>query len=76
MATGTEALVVIFLALGFKTRIISFPLMVIAIVTVHGANGFPASQNGYEIPLYYMLMLFVLMTQGPGKISLDETVKY
>ncbi len=77
MATATEVLGVILLALGLKTRMIAFPLMVVmvvAIVTVHGANGFAASQNGYEIPLYYMIMLFVLMTQGAGKISLDETL--
>lgn len=75
MATATEALGVIFLALGLKTRLISVPLMVVmlvAITTVHFKNGFAASGNGYEIPLYYLIMLFVLATTGPGKYSIDK----
>ena len=77
LATGAEALGVVFLTLGFKTRLISIPLMVtmvVAITMVHWKNGFAASAHGYEIPLYYLLMLFVLATTGPGKYSLDETV--
>lgn len=74
MATATEALGVILIALGFKTRLISIPMMVVmivAIVTVHWKNGFAASANGYEIALYYLLMLFVIATTGPGKFSID-----
>jgi len=29
-------------------------------------------QNGFEMPLYYTLFLFVLLTQGAGKFSLDR----
>ena len=75
LATTTEALGVVFLALGFQTRLICVPLMVtmiVAIVTVHWQHGFAASGNGYEIPLYYFLMLFVLATTGPGKYSIDK----
>ena len=76
LATTTEALGVIFLVLGFKTRLISVPLMVtmiVAIITLHWKNGFAASASGYEIPLYYFLMLFVLATTGAGKYSLDDS---
>lgn len=31
-------------------------------------------QNGYELVLYYTLMLFVLVGQGAGKFSLDRLV--
>jgi putative oxidoreductase len=46
-------------------------VMVVAIVTVHLPHGFESGNNGFEIPLYYFIMLFVLMTHGAGKISLD-----
>ncbi|MDX1828344.1 MAG: DoxX family protein [Lutibacter sp.] len=74
LATATENLGVLFLILGFSTRIISVPLiivMIVAIKTVHLANGFESGNNGFEIPLYYILMLFTLFIYGPGKYSLD-----
>jgi putative oxidoreductase len=75
LATGTEIFGVILLTLGLFSRIISIPLiitMIVAIVTVHGENGFDAGNNGFEIPLYYMIMLFTLLVYGSGKISLDH----
>ena len=78
LAATTEMAGVFMLALGIGTRFISFPLlitMLVAIKTVHWANGFPAGENGYEIPLYYILMLITLMCFGSGKISLDHFVK-
>ena len=99
MAAGTELIGAILLAFGLLTRYISIPLlfiMLIAIATVHGANGFhvimPGDafawenpfingeevegtvvvlQNGYEMVMYYMAMLMVLLTRGAGRISLD-----
>ena len=77
MATTTEITGVVFLILGFSTRIISIPLIIVlmvAIKTVHLINGFEASANGFEIPLYYMLMLIALFIYGPGKFSLDYLI--
>lgn len=77
LATGTETAGFVLLFLGLATRIISIPLMVImivAIATVHLGNGFEAGNNGFEIPIYYMLMLFSLLITGPGKISLDALI--
>jgi len=74
LSTGTEVLGVILLTLGLFSRFISIPLiitMIVAIVTVHWGNGFEAGENGFEIPLYYIIMLFTLMVYGSGKISLD-----
>ena len=97
MATATEMSGVVLLTLGLFTRLISLPLivvMLVAIATVHGVNGFEMIQagseivdpwvngeqvkgtivilqNGFEIPLYYILMLLVLLSHGGGKISLD-----
>ncbi|MBW6479653.1 MAG: DoxX family protein [Bacteroidales bacterium] len=77
MAATTEMAAVILLPLGLATRFISIPLMitmVVAIVTVHIGNGFNAGDNGYEIPLYYMLMLLALLISGAGKFSLDHLI--
>ena len=75
MAASTEALGVLLLTIGFATRLISIPLivvMIVAILTVHLGNGFSAGDNGFEIPLYYMLMLLVIVAHGAGKFSVDH----
>ena len=77
MAASTEALGVVLLTLGLFTRLISIPLifvMVVAIVTVHLPHGFEAGNNGFEIPLYYMLFLFIFLSHGAGKFSLDHLI--
>ncbi len=75
MAGTIEFLGVILLILGLGTRVITSLLifvMLIAITTVHLRNGFEAGSNGFEIPLYYAVMLFVLFAFGAGKYSLDH----
>ena len=74
MAASTEITGVVLLTLGLFTRLISIPLMVVmvvAIMTVHLAHGFSAGDNGFEIPLYYMLFLALFASFGAGKLSLD-----
>jgi len=75
MAGTTELLGVVLLILGLGTRVISLLLifvMFVAITTVHLKHGFEASNNGFEIPLYYAIMLFTLFAYGAGKYSLDN----
>jgi len=77
MAATTEMLGVVLLTFGLFTRAISLPLivvMIVAIVTVHLPNGFSAGDNGFEIPLYYMLFLFIFVANGAGKFSLDRLI--
>ena len=77
LAMITEVLGVILITLGLGTRVIAVPLMfvmVIAIFTVHISNGFAAGDNGFEIPLYYFLMLFALVVYGSGKYSVDSLI--
>jgi putative oxidoreductase len=77
MATITEVVGVFLLALGLGSRLIVMPLifvMLVAIVTVHWGNGFNAGDNGSEIPIYYLLMLFVLLVYGSGRFSLDHLI--
>ena len=75
-ATATiEMLGVVLLTLGLFTRLISIPLiviMIVAIVSVHLPHGFSAGENGFEIPLYYMLFLIIFTSFGAGKISIDN----
>ena len=74
MAASTELIGVVLLTLGLFTRLISIPLMVImvvAIMTVHLVHGFSAGDNGFEIPLYYMMFLAIFASFGAGKLSLD-----
>ena len=78
MAGITEVAGFVLLLLGLGTRLISIPLMVtmiVAILTVHIGNGFSAGANGFEIPLYYLIMLFTLVVYGPGRISIDGLIK-
>jgi putative oxidoreductase len=75
MAASTEMAGVILLTLGLFTRLISIPLivvMIVAIVTVHLPHGFAAGDNGFEIPLYYMLFLAIFASFGAGRFSLDH----
>ncbi len=77
LAATAELLGIVMLAIGFLTRLISIPLiivMIVAIFTVHIGNGFSAGDNGLEIPLYYMLFLFIFLSHGAGKFSIDSIV--
>ena len=75
MAASMEIMGVILLILGLFTRLISIPLiiiMIVAIFAVHLPNGFSAGDNGFEIPLYYMIFLLTFVSHGAGKFSLDR----
>jgi putative oxidoreductase len=77
MAASTEMAGVVLLTLGFLIRLISIPLivvMLVAIFTVHIHNGFSCGNNGFEIPVYYMLFLLIFITTGAGRFSLDRIV--
>ncbi|PHQ66035.1 MAG: DoxX family protein [Sulfurimonas sp.] len=77
MAASTEIAGVILLTLGLLTRLISIPLivvMIVAIITVHLPHGFSAGDNGFEIPLYYMIFLIGFIAHGAGKFSLDRFI--
>lgn len=78
MAASTEMAGVVFLTLGLANRIISIPLifvMIVAIVTVHLGNGFEAGNNGFEIPVFYILLLLLVLIYGAGKFSVDYLLK-
>lgn len=77
LAATTELLGVVLIAIGFLTRLISIPLiivMIVAIFTVHIGNGFSAGDNGFEIPLYYLIFLGFFLSNGAGRFSIDQLV--
>jgi putative oxidoreductase len=74
LSASVEIVGVVLLALGLFTRFISLPLMfimLVAIFMVHLPNGFSAGDNGFEIPLYYLLFLGIFLTRGAGRFSID-----
>jgi len=74
LVSAIELAGIVLLTLGLFTRFISLLLMCVmagAITFVHFEHGFSTAQNGFEIPLYYFLFLFIFATYGPGKYSID-----
>lgn len=91
LATWTEMLAAIGLALGLFTRFFAFSLFVLTVVAtaaVHWpddwmmfselAKGYAISDKGYgnyKLPLLFALMLLPLIFHGGGKLSLDAALK-
>lgn len=48
--------------------------MLVAIVTVHLANGFFMSNNGYEFALALLAISLAVLIEGAGKLSLDKRI--
>ncbi|OMP66023.1 DoxX family protein [Domibacillus epiphyticus] len=48
--------------------------MVIAIVKVHGANGFWSTQNGYEYNVILIAAAIGIAMTGPGQFALDALI--
>jgi len=74
LATWSELLGAVALVVGLATRFFSlslFILTVVAWVSVHAGNGYNVCDDGYMLPLVFMIMLVPLMLSGPGKLSLD-----
>ena len=77
LVSGIESIGIVLLILGLMTRYISILLscvMLGAIFFVHLPNGFSAANNGFEIPLYYLLFLIIFASFGAGKYSLDRVI--
>lgn len=90
LATWTELLGAIGLALGLFTRFWSAGLIIVSIVAIAGVHwpehwnglaelwrGYAISNKGfgnYKLPLLFIVMLFPLVLRGAGKASLDYAV--
>jgi len=65
------------LVFGLATRITSASLIVLTLVAwaaVHAGNGYNVCDNGFKLPLIYLVMFVPLLLSGPGKLSLDHWI--
>lgn len=78
LATWTELVGAAALVIGLGTRFWAGSLLILDIVawmSVHGGNGYNVCDNGYKLPLIYLLMLIPLVLSGPGRLSIDAWVR-
>ena len=78
LATWTELIGAAALAVGLGTRFWAASLLVLDLVawaSVHGGNGYNVCDNGYKLPLMYLVMLVPLVLSGPGRLSIDHWIR-
>lgn len=78
ISTWAELLGAIALVIGLGTRFTAATLIVLDIVawaSVHAGNGYNVCDNGFKLPLMYLIMLIPLLLSGPGKASLDALIR-
>jgi putative oxidoreductase len=46
-------------------------LDIVAWSSVHAGNGYNVCDNGWKLPLMYLMMLIPLVLSGPGRASFD-----
>lgn len=79
LAGSTEFFGGLFIFLGLLTRPAAAALavtMVVAIFSVHFANGLFMSNNGYEFGLALLAASASLMFSGAGKLAIDNTLAH
>ncbi|MDP1924964.1 MAG: DoxX family protein [Thiobacillus sp.] len=78
LSTWVELIGPVMLLLGLGTRFWALSLLILDIVAwqaVHAGNGYNVCDNGFKLPLMYLLMLIPLVLSGPGKLSLDHGIR-
>jgi putative oxidoreductase len=78
LSTWSELLGAIALVIGFGTRFFSLSLIILTLVawaSVHAGHGYNVCNNGFKLPLIYLLMFVPLLLSGPGKLSIDHLIK-
>ncbi len=78
LATWFELIGPVALVLGLATRFFAFSLSiltVVAIVSVHGGLGYNVCDQGWKLPLIYLVMFLPLIFAGPGKLSIDHWIR-
>jgi putative oxidoreductase len=63
--------------IGLGTRFWALSLLILDAVawySVHADNGYNVCNNGFKLPLIYLIMLLPLFFTGPGKASLDHLI--
>ena len=78
VAMGSELIFPFLLIFGVLTRFSALSLTVLISVawySIHADSGYNVCDNGYKLPLIYVVTLLILITQGAGKLSLDTLIK-
>lgn len=77
LATWSELLGAAALLLGLGTRLFSAALMILTLVawvSVHAGLGYNVCDNGFKLPLIYLVLFLPLLFSGPGRLSLDHLI--
>ncbi|MGQ9666216.1 MAG: HvfX family Cu-binding RiPP maturation protein [Anaerolineae bacterium] len=77
ISTWSELIGPVMLVLGLGTRFASVSLIILTVVawaSVHAGNGYNVCDNGFKLPLMYLIMFVPLLLSGPGKLSLDHWI--
>lgn len=77
ISTWSELIGPIMLVVGLGTRFASVSLIVLTVVawaSVHAGNGYNVCDNGFKLPLMYLILFLPLLFSGPGKLSLDHLI--
>lgn len=75
LATGTELVGAAALAIGLATRAVCLALIALTVVawmSVHAGLGYNVCDNGFKLPLIYLVLLGALLLQGAGRASVDH----
>lgn len=78
LATAMELVGPIALVLGLGTRFFSLSLAILTVVawaSVHAGHGYNVCDNGWKLPLIYLVMFLPLIFSGPGRLSLDAWLR-
>lgn len=75
LATWAELTGAALLVLGLATRFTSLSLLLLTAVawaSVHAGHGYNVCDNGWKLPLIYLVLLLPLLFGGAGRLSLDH----
>jgi putative oxidoreductase len=74
LSTWCELFGAVALVVGLGTRFFSVSLVILTVVawaSVHAGHGYNVCQNGFKLPLIYLILFLPLVFSGPGKFSMD-----
>ncbi|HEY9197925.1 MAG TPA: DoxX family protein [Gammaproteobacteria bacterium] len=77
LATWSELLGAAALLIGLGTRLFSAALMILTLVawiSVHAGLGYNVCDNGFKLPLMYLVLFLPLLLSGPGRLSIDHLI--
>ena len=77
LATWSELFGALALVVGLATRFVSATLVVLTVVAwaaVHAGLGYNVCQNGWKLPLIYVVLFVPLLLNGAGSLSLDHLI--